>query len=226
PDDDNIGSLFSSNDEIRIGAGWSGGNRLDGVVDDVRFYDRALSAAEISGLYTAGTGGGGGGGGGSGTYRDEFNAKSYSGSDGTLTWSTDWLEIGESDGATSGDEQVRSDSGFNYVLRVRDNDNGGEGVQREADLSDCSDADLTFDYRRKSFDNSNDYVTVDVSANGGSSWTELDRLAGPANESTYQSASYDISSAMAANTRIRFLTSSTLGGSDELFVENVEISCL
>ena len=64
PDDDNIGSLFSSNDEIRIGAGWSGGNRLDGVVDDVRFYDRALSATEISGLYTAGTGGGGGGGGG------------------------------------------------------------------------------------------------------------------------------------------------------------------
>ncbi|NNJ79075.1 MAG: DNRLRE domain-containing protein, partial [Xanthomonadales bacterium] len=64
PDDDNIGSLFSSDDEIRIGAGWSGGNRLDGVVDDVRFYDRALSAAEISGLYSAGAGGGGGGGGG------------------------------------------------------------------------------------------------------------------------------------------------------------------
>ncbi|MGI9206052.1 MAG: LamG-like jellyroll fold domain-containing protein, partial [Woeseiaceae bacterium] len=53
PDEDNIGSLFSSNDEIRIGAGWSGGNRLDGAVDDVRFYDRALSEEEIADVYAA-----------------------------------------------------------------------------------------------------------------------------------------------------------------------------
>ena len=49
-------------------------------------------------------------------------------------WSTDWLEIGESDGASSGEVGVFSDSSDNR-LRVRDNDNGGEGVQREADLS-------------------------------------------------------------------------------------------
>jgi hypothetical protein len=96
PDDDNIGSLFSSNDEIRIGAGWSGGNRLDGVVDDVRFYDQALSAAEISGLYTAGTGGGGGGGGGAAPVFEEFT-------EAAAPNTTTSLNIPKPGGTTAGD---------------------------------------------------------------------------------------------------------------------------
>ncbi len=120
---------------------------------------------------------------------------------------------------------IKDDMGQQYRLRVRDNDGGGEGVQREADLSACAGSTLLFDYRRKSFDSSPDYVTVDVSDNGGSSWTELERLSGPADESSYQSTSYDISSSMASNTRIRFMTSSSLGGTDELYVDNVEITC-
>jgi hypothetical protein len=168
----------------------------------------------------------GGGGGGSNTIRDEFNAKSFSGSDGTLPWATDWLEIGEFDGATSGDVDVRSDGSFDYVLRIRDNENGGEGVQREVDLSACSSATLTFNYRRNSFDDSNDYVTIDVSDNGGSTWTEVDRLAGPANESTYQPTNIDISAAIATNTRVRFLGSPLLGDTDELYIDDVVIACL
>jgi len=216
--------MVDNSDSIYIGADDTLGKAFDGTMDDIRIYDVALSADEIAASGDSG-GGGGGGGPSSGTYRDEFNARSYSGSDGTLSWSTDWLEVGEGNGPTSGDEQVRSDSGFDYVLRVRDNDNGGEGVEREADLSACSAATLSFDYRRKSFDSSSDYVTVDVSANGGGSWTEIGRLAGPADESSYQPVNYNISTAMASNTRIRFLTSSSLGGSDELFVDNVEIAC-
>jgi hypothetical protein len=169
-------------------------------------------------------------------YRDEFNARTYSGSDGTLAWSTNWLEIGETDGPTVGDEQVRSDFGNDFTLRLRDNDNGGEGVEREADLSSCSTATLIFAYRRRSFENSADYVTVEVSPDGGSAWTELDRLRGPAYDFTYLIAGYDISAFMAANTRIisafmaantriRFLTSPTFGVFDALYVDNVEIAC-
>ena len=40
---------------IRIGHGFAGGNRLfEGVVDDARIYDRALSASEVSRLYGLG----------------------------------------------------------------------------------------------------------------------------------------------------------------------------
>jgi MSHA biogenesis protein MshQ len=157
-------------------------------------------------------------------FRDEFNSIAYTGSDGTGTWSTNWLEINESDGASSGDEQVVSDDGSNR-LRVQDNDGGGEGVQREADLSDAVSATLSFDYRRDGLDDSGDYVRVDVSANGGSSWTELDRFEGPATDGSYTSVNYDITSYIASNTRIRFRSSSGLGGfSDRVYFDNVEIS--
>ncbi len=158
-------------------------------------------------------------------YLDQFNAQTYSGSDGTLTWSTDWLEVGESNGPTLGDEQVLDDSGIEFVLRVRDNDNGGEGVRREADLSSCATATLKFNYRRKEFVDTANYVAVDVSADGGSTWTEVDRLQGSTDDTVYQSASYDISAYMAANTQIRFLTAPTLDNSDKLFIDNVEIVC-
>ena len=42
----------------------------------------------------------------SGTVRDEFRFKSYSGNDGTVQWSTNWQEMGESDGPTSGTLEV------------------------------------------------------------------------------------------------------------------------
>jgi hypothetical protein len=158
-------------------------------------------------------------------YHDKFNARTYSGSDGTLTWSTDWLEVNESDGPTSEDIQVTSDSGHDFTLRLRDNDNGGEGVQREADLSSCPTATLRFAYRRNSFDNSNDYVKVEVSPDGGGSWTELDRLRGPATDTAYLKADYDIGAFMAVDTRIRLLTSSSLSVFDQLYVDNVEIAC-
>lgn len=78
------------------------------------------------------------GGGGSpaciGTFLDQFNTVSFANNDGSLNWSGDWLEINESDGANKSDVRVRDDNGP-YQLWLRDNDGGGEGVEKEADLS-------------------------------------------------------------------------------------------
>ena len=158
----------------------------------------------------------------SGTFRDEFNAVAYSGSDGTLAWSTDWLEINEGDGPNAGDERVITDLG-GLRLRVRDNDGGGEGVEREADLSAFTSATLNFDYRRNLLLRSVDYVTVEVSLDGGANWTELDRFAGPASDTSYSSASYDISAYIAADTRIRFLSSSSMLFFSSVLFDDVEI---
>lgn len=109
------------------------------------------------------------------------------------------------------------------VARVRDN---GTGIRREADLSSYTTATLSFDYRRDGPDNANDYVTVDVSDDGGSTWTELDRFVGEGNgieNTTYQSTSYDISAYIAGNTRIRFLSLPTFGKQDIVYFDNVEI---
>ncbi len=151
-------------------------------------------------------------------------ASSYSGSDGTRPWATDWLEINEADGPGSGDERVLLDLG-EVVLRVVDNDGGGEGVQREADLTGASSATLSFDFRRVDLDGPTDHVTVEVSGDGGTGWTELDRLEGPADDVDYQSASYDISAFIGPDTRIRFVSSPILHLTEPVFFDNVQI-CL
>ncbi len=168
---------------------------------------------------------GAGGGPGSGTYIDLFNNQLFSGSDGTVDWSTSpWVEIGEWNGASSGDIGVFSDASA-WRLRLRDNDNGGEGVEREADLSAGTSATVEFWYRRNKLDNANDYVKLEVSANGAAGpWTELLRIQGPGTDVEYQYASQDISGYIAGNTRIRFITSPNMGVQDVVWIDDVEIS--
>ena len=205
---------------------------FDGKLDDVRIYDQALTAAEISELFTAGGGGGGGSNpppvdtGCSGTFRDEFKARNWSGSDGSIDWSSSpWVETGESDGATAGDVQVLNDQS-DYQLRLQDNDNGGEGVEREMNLSGANFAILTFNYRRKNLDNVNDYVVISVSKDGGD-YAEVVTINGQsvATDDSYQTFSQNISSYISANTKIRLLTSSKMGGADEIFFDNIQVQC-
>ena len=218
---------------LRLG-NYAGGttHTFDGKIDDARIYDRMLDSTEIADIAA-----GGGDGGGKeeplppdvdvceGTFRDEFNTnESYAGNDGTLKWSTNWLEVNEKDGPDTGDERVTDDAKNLYVLQIRDNDGGGEGVQREADLSAYIKAAFTFEYRRDGFDNNNDYITIEVSSNGGSSWAQLERIGGSGTDSSYVPRSYDISSYIAPNTSIRFLTSPNLGSGDEFYIDNVQIA--
>ena len=156
---------------------------------------------------------------------DDFESGDFVGSTGSMSWAGDWIEFNESDGASAGDIAVVSDGG-SQVLQLRDNDGGGEGVYREIDLSGHPSGTLvtlSLDYRRSDLDATTDYAALYVSGNGGSTWRELDRFTGPGSDATYQSVSYDISSYASSNTRIRLRTSSSLGGSDEIYIDNVDI---
>ncbi|MFK7794527.1 MAG: LamG-like jellyroll fold domain-containing protein [Gammaproteobacteria bacterium] len=231
-------SLEPNNDELYIGSNWENSKWWDGLLDDVRLYNYALSTEEIAKLASVGLDDDAENLGSivdegsassktdncTGTFRDEFNTKqSYSGSDGTLAWSTKWLEINESDGPESGDERVTDDDDSEYVLQIRDNDGQGEGVQREMNLSSYAKAVFSFQYRRDGFDNNNDYVNIGISSNGGDTWKILEQIVGAGTDSSYVSRNYDISDYINANTRIQFLTSDNLGGSDEFYIDNVQI---
>ena len=205
----------------RVQLPWAGGATFD--INALTNDGRTIMKRAIE--WAAGPGGGGGGGGCDGTFRDEFNAASFSGSDGTLTWAGDWLEVGESNGADAGDIRVLNNLS-NSRLRTRDNDNGGEGVEREADLTGAASATLSYDYRRMNLDGSSDYTSVEVSANGvAGPWTELVRHQGSGNDSSYQPASHNINGFISGNTRIRFKTSSGMGGTDTVWFDNIEIAC-
>ena len=219
PESFDLTGFIASDTQIRI--------RLVNREDNPSVLEQIRGLIFIDDLKIEPSGGGGGGGGGScsGTFRDEFNARSFAGTDGTLTWAGDWLEVGESNGATSGDIQVMNDDS-NYQLRTRDNDNGGEGVEREADLTGAASATLSYDYRRMNLDSSSDYTSVEISANGAAGpWTELVRHQGSGNDSSYQPASHNINGFISGNTRIRFKTSSSMGGTDTVWFDNIEIAC-
>ncbi len=221
-----------NNEGILIGASRFLNEEFKGILDDVRIYDRALDPTGIVGIVDEA------GGGGvtikepveivsscNGTFRDLFNTRDYAGNNGTLPWAGDWQEVGETDGPTRGDVRVDTDQS-DYQLRIRDNDNGGEGVERVADLSGATTAFLSFDYRRVDLDeNINDYVAVYVSSNGTvGPWTELARI-GTSNDGSYQSYSKDISDYISTNTAIRLLSSPYLGREDSVWFDNIQIQC-
>jgi serine protease AprX len=147
---------------------------------------------------------------------DYFNPRSFSNNDGTVAWAGDWTESGESDGPTRGDLLVTN----SYQLQFKDD---RRSLTRSVDLAEATAATLSFDYRRYRLDSSTDYVAVEISANGGSSWSELARFAGPTNDSGLRFASYDITAYATAETAVRFATSSSLGDKDYVYIDNVEI---
>ena len=150
------------------------------------------------------------------TVRDEFAAVSYSNNNGTQNWASSWTETGDDGTAGSGSVKVAS-----AQLQFA---NTNRRLQRTANLSSAVAATLSFQYRRSGLDDANDYVALQISANGGATWTELARYAGPGTNSTWQTASFNILGYVVANTTVRFATSSSLGSSDLLYVDNVQIA--
>ncbi len=85
----------------------------------------------------------------------------------------------------------------------------------------------TLDHQRVNLNDSNDYVALEVSYDGGSNWNEIARYAGGANESSFTSESYSLGAgSLSANTQIRFLTPS-IGMTDSryVFFDYVQIQC-
>ena len=103
-------------------------------------------------------------------------------------------------------------------LFLRDNPDTGTqpSAARQANLSGFTSATLTFDFHVRTAVDPDDAVVIEVSKNGGTSYTVLETLSGFSGTYT-GSRSYNISSYIASNTRIRFRVSTNYGADDELF---------
>ena len=155
------------------------------------------------------------------TYRDEFNTVSLTNSDGTQDWTSGgWQEIGDDDDVNAGDVTVSTVLG-EQGLSIK---YSGNGVLREVDLSAASNATLSFDYARINFNNANRVVVLQISGDGGGSWSELSRWQGTADDTQLQYASFDISDYIASETQIRFVTSGFTDPRDEFFIDNLQIA--
>jgi serine protease AprX len=147
--------------------------------------------------------------------RDEFSTAAYNNNNGTNNWASNWVEAYDDNLPGGGYVKVANGS-----LQLK---YGNRGVNRQANLSGAIFAKLSFQYKRSSFDDANDVVAIQISSNGGSTWTELGRYAGPATDSAWQTATFYIQNYATSNTQIRFATSSLLGSADVFYVDNVQI---
>ena len=148
-------------------------------------------------------------------YVDEFNQKDYCNEDVT-PWEGCWTELNDNGTADGGDIQVD-----NERLRVRDN---SRGISRAIPLADRAKTWISFNWRRNNLDRGSDFVTFEISPDGGQTWVELDRFQGDADDyGLHRGNYYNITRFAGADTQIRFLSAPGLGGQDEVFLDNVTI---
>jgi len=164
-----------------------------------------------------------------GNLLDQFNVlNEYNGQNGALLWTSDWLEIGEANGAGSGSIQTLIDDdnpGNLHMLRVQGSGSSiNIGAMRRANLASFSNATLRFSYRRDSLDSGSETVSVSASANGGSSWTVLQNISGAGTDAAYITVSnLSLNAFRTTNFAVRFLANSTMDTTDRVWIDDVEI---
>lgn len=155
------------------------------------------------------------------TYLDQFGSAAYNNSNGTAAWgSTPWVESGADAAGNAG-------AGTTLITGGRLRFDGAATVSRltrPTNLTGASSAILMFDDYINGTIEAGDVFTVEVSSNGGSSWTTLESFDGTL---TNGSRSYDISPYANANTQIRFsvtgFTQGTSPSDERMELDNVQI---
>ncbi|HWM94007.1 MAG TPA: C25 family cysteine peptidase [Thermoanaerobaculia bacterium] len=147
-------------------------------------------------------------------YRDNFGAAAYNNSNGSLPWTTSWIETNDNNSAANGQMQITGGE-----LRLGDNGGALSTIERQVDLSAFGGAILTFDRRTTGVD-AGDQFSVEVSPTGGAPWTLLETWNGALANA---GESYDISAFRTANTRIRFIHVTGYGNNDFLFIDDFRI---
>ena len=155
------------------------------------------------------------------TLRDDFSTSLYSNNDGSVNWSGDWIEDDVSGvGPTVGNVLV---TGGYLSLDDQPNSNTDPSLARAANLSGAIVATLNFDWSTTTGVDDTDSVVVEVSANGGVSYTTLETFTNLVGVNS-GSRSFDITAYAAANTQVRFRVNNLYGGGNEEFrVDFVEI---
>ena len=162
------------------------------------------------------------------TVADDFDpGTDYSGSDGSVNWSGNWLEFGESNGPGRGRVRTSSSSrcASGECLKI-----GGDetsinniGLYRQTGTFGATSITLTFSYRRY-VDDPGGSVAVEVSDNGGSQWSTLATYSLNGDDSSQVSQSFDLSGYASVNMQVRFRG---IGSTDEdgyIYFDNVQIS--
>lgn len=149
--------------------------------------------------------------------QDNFATAAYTNNDGLVAWGSNWIETNDDNNAGAGNILITGGQ-----LRIRDNGDAlPSSIQRQADLSGSPTPMFSFSFSTANLE-ATDQWRVEVSSNGGGSWTTLETFTGALGAST---RSYDLSAYKSATTRIRFITVGTgITGTDSVLIDNVKIA--
>ncbi|MDX1546417.1 MAG: T9SS type A sorting domain-containing protein [Rhodothermales bacterium] len=159
------------------------------------------------------------------TYRDEFSATAYDGTNGSMDWSPEaWQEESESDGTGNGFVRVVSSSycASGNCLRLEgDNPSKDYAARRTLDLTGGTAATLSYNYRRQNYWSCR--TRVQVRSSDAASWTTLATYGSNGGDPGQQSASHDISSYIASTTQIRFISTDYCDTGEYFYADNVQV---
>ena len=156
--------------------------------------------------------------------RDEFNAISYSGSDGTVAWEGEWLETPLTNGPEEGQIRVVSDSRCvaTYCLRFGPDNVTGRGAYRAVDLGGATSARLTFSSRRfVDDDGEGGRLNVAIS-NDGWSWSPVAEYSLNRNDAEDVPRSIDLSAWAGTRIKVGFFGTGDFDG--YFFIDDVDVS--
>ncbi|MBW8873571.1 MAG: carboxypeptidase regulatory-like domain-containing protein [Acidobacteria bacterium] len=152
-----------------------------------------------------------------GYFKDTFTTNSFSNNEGTLSWSGPWIENDVAGaGVSTGNVTVGTPFAGYLILRDYPDTGTQPSAAREVNLSGFASATLTVDLHLKQVE-PDDAAVIEISKDGGATYTVLETLTGYTTTDLVTSRTYDISAYRASNTRIRFRISANYGGSDDLF---------
>ena len=152
---------------------------------------------------------------------DNFDVGSFGNNSGTHRWWGDWVEQNDDNNPHGGKITVGwVDRGSGRLILTG---SGASIYRRAATPASSPSVTLKFKYLRNSLEYG-EYVSVQASGNGGLTWSELGRISGAANDSSFLSASYNITAYRGRNTAIRFVGyMSGQFGDDNVDIDDLEI---
>jgi protocatechuate 3,4-dioxygenase beta subunit len=155
---------------------------------------------------------------------DQFNAVAYNNNNGNKNWATDWDETEDNDNPASGTILITGNQ-----LRF-DNADANDIIEREVNLPTGGGATAPSNIQLKFIlgysgvaNNDTDTFRLDISSNGGGSWTELANFGDNNLPASGSSQVFNIGAYASANTRIRFYQEDSPESGEYWYVDDVEI---
>ncbi|MGH1505186.1 MAG: SdrD B-like domain-containing protein, partial [Acidimicrobiales bacterium] len=153
---------------------------------------------------------------------DATDVASFSNDDGSLSWAGPWAEVdNQGAGPTNGSIRFLTSGGANGggYFRLR---NANNSMTRGIDTTNYDEGTLSLEFSRRSM-SFNDSVALEVSSDGGGSWTELRTFAGPADDPGYLNYTTDISAHLGGDFQLRFVSNGSMNNGDSVYFSDLRI---